>query len=46
MRMPVRQTVERGRGHQAGRAAADEDAMHPPAPDLGRGLLQVGEHRA
>ena len=37
--------VERGRRHQAGGAAADEDAMHPPAPDLGQGVLQVGEHR-
>ena len=37
--------VERMRGQQAGRAAAEEDAVHAPAPDQRQCLLEVGGQR-
>jgi hypothetical protein len=39
------QAVERRGRHQAGRAAAEEDAVHAPAPDVRQRMLEVGDQR-
>ena len=40
------QFLDRARGEQARRAAAEEYRIHAPAPDLRQGELQVGDQRA
>ena len=41
----AQQAVDMRRAEQAGRAAAHEHRLHPPAPDQGQGAFQVGNQR-